>query len=148
VLRRRIAPVLSSRSSAKSRFHLVAKLRRAIHNSAVPDSADSGARSRLFTAGAMVVVTLGNPREKFWGALQALDPAGLTACGIDVQCFDDAAAMLRAGDPFTPSSVFFPMHRVERIELDAPAGDIPSLRERFSSKSGRDPAELFASGEI
>jgi len=92
----------------------------------------------------MVLVTLGNPREKFWGALQALDPAGLTVCGIDVQSFDDTATMVRAGDPFTPDAVFFPMHRVERVELDARTGDIPSLSERFSAKSGRDPAELFA----
>jgi hypothetical protein len=28
------------------------------------------------------------------------------------------------------------MHRVERIELDARNGSIPSLAERFASKSG------------
>ncbi len=94
-------------------------------------------------AGDMVIVTLGNPREKFWGALRALDPAGVTVCGIDVQSFEDAASIVKGGDPFTPDTVFFPMHRVERVELDACAGEIPSLRERFAAKSGRDPAELF-----
>jgi hypothetical protein len=122
----------------------VANLVGAIDNFLVPDFTYSGAGSRIFSAGAMVVVTLGNPREKFWGALQALDPAGLTVCGMDVQSFDDTAMMVKAGDPFTPDAVFFPMHRVERVELDARTGDIPSLRERFSATSGRDPAELFA----
>jgi hypothetical protein len=91
-----------------------------------------------------VVATLGNPREKFWGALHALDPAGLTLCGIDVQSFDPTVTLVKAGDPFTPAVVFFPMHRVERVELDARSGDIPSLRETFAAKSGRDPAELFS----
>lgn len=91
----------------------------------------------------MVVLSLGNPREKFWGALAALDPAGVTVCGIDLPSFDDSAALVKNGEGFTASAIFFPMHRVERMEVDAPAGDIPSLRQRFTEKSGRDPAQLF-----
>jgi hypothetical protein len=92
----------------------------------------------------MVVVSLSNPREKFWGALAVLEPAGLTLCGIDLASFDDSAALVKSGDAFTPSTVFLPMHRVERMELDAPAGEIPPLGARFAAKSGRDPAQLFA----
>jgi hypothetical protein len=40
--------------------------------------------------------------------------------------------------------VFFPMHRVERLELDLPDGDIPSLSQRFAAKTGTDPAQLLA----
>jgi hypothetical protein len=36
------------------------------------------------------------------------------------------------------------MHRVERImELDLPDGSIPSLSQRFVSKTGLDPAALL-----
>src|SRR5437868_14650112 len=78
-----------------------------------------------FLPGVLVLVSLSEPREKFWGAILALTPAGLSIRGIDLDSFDDSAAMVRAGEPFTPSAVFFPMHRVERIELDAAEGDIP-----------------------
>lgn len=91
----------------------------------------------------MVVVSLGTPREKFWGAVLSLTPAGLSICGIDLQSFDDSVAMLKAGEAFTPSTVFFPMHRIERMELDAAAGTIPSVTERFSAQTGRNPVKLF-----
>jgi hypothetical protein len=116
----------------------------AIDNASVSRSAQPAAGEPIFHAGAMVIVSLANPREKFWGALAVLEPAGLTLCGIDLASFDDSAALVKSGDAFTPSTVFLPMHRVERMELDAPAGDIPPLSERFAAKSGRDPAQLFA----
>ena len=91
-----------------------------------------------FRPGALVIVTLGNPREKFWGAILELTPAGLSMRGIDLNSFDDFARLVREGEPVAASAVFFPMHRVERIELDARSGDIPSLAERFAAKSGRE----------
>jgi hypothetical protein len=35
------------------------------------------------------------------------------------------------------------MHRVERMELDLPDGSIPSLSQRFASKTGLDPASVL-----
>ncbi|HKW67967.1 MAG TPA: hypothetical protein VJP04_11810 [Terriglobales bacterium] len=96
-----------------------------------------------FHAGAMVLLALGEPREKFWGQLLALSEAGISLRGIDLESFDDSAAMIKAGEPFTPSTVFFPMHRVERMELDVHAGGLPSLSERFRVQTGRDPVRLF-----
>jgi predicted sulfurtransferase len=37
------------------------------------------------------------------------------------------------------------MHRIERIELDLPDGTLPSLSQRFSAKTGLDPAVLLGS---
>ena len=51
-----------------------------------------------------------------------------------------------AGDPVAPAAVFFPMHRVERMELDLRSGDIPSLGERFEGKVGRTASSVFESG--
>jgi len=110
-----------------------------VHSLASTQIDDSGP----FRAGIMVVVTLGNPREKFWGTVLALTPSGLSICGLDLGSFDDSAALLKSGEGFDPATVFFPMHRVERLELDAPSGSIPSLRQRFHEKSGEDPAKFF-----
>jgi len=97
----------------------------------------------LFARGAVVLVTLNTPREKFWGAIVELTPAGLGIRGMDLNSLDDFAGLLREGEPAVASVVFFPMHRVERIELDLRNGAIPSLAERFAAKSGRDPAAVL-----
>jgi hypothetical protein len=99
-----------------------------------------------FGPGALVLVTLSNPREKFWGAILELTPAGLSIRGIDLNSFDDFAGQVKAGDPVTAGSVFFPMHRIERMDLDAPNGEFPSLEERFENKTGQGVASLFGAG--
>lgn len=93
----------------------------------------------------MVVVTLGNPRDKFWGVILALAPEGLSASGIELASFDDFVVMVKDGESFTPAVVFFPMHRIERIELDLPDGSLTSLSQRFSAKTGLDPAAVLGS---
>jgi hypothetical protein len=93
----------------------------------------------------MVVVTLGNPRDKFWGRILALAPEGLSMSGIELASFEDFVLMVKDGESFCPAVVFFPMHRIERIELDLPDGSLPSLSQRFSAKTGLDPAALLGS---
>lgn len=105
----------------------------------------SSAECAPFSPGALVVVTLSNPRDKFWGMILALAPEGLSVSGIDLSSVDDLAVMVKDGEPFTPSVVFFPMHRIHRIELDLPDGDIPSLSQRFQAKTGRKPSALLGS---
>ena len=91
----------------------------------------------------MVVVTLGNPREKVWGAVLALTAEGVSLCGVELASFDDLVSLVRDGEPFSPGVVFFPMHRVERMELDLADGSIPSLSQRFANKTGLDPAAVL-----
>lgn len=98
-----------------------------------------------FHPGAMVVLTLGNPREKFWGAILSLTAEGISLRGIELASFDDLVAMVKDGDAFSPGVIFFPMHRVERMELDLADGNLPSLTQRFATKTGRDPAGLLYS---
>jgi hypothetical protein len=92
-----------------------------------------------FHPGAMVILTLGTPREKFWGAILAVTPEGLSLSGIELSSFDDRIAMIKDGEPFSAGVVFFPMHRVERMELDLADSGLPSLTQRFASKTGIDP---------
>jgi hypothetical protein len=93
-----------------------------------------------FLPGAVVVVTLSNPREKFWGMILALSVEGLRLSGAELASFEDLAVMVKDGEPFTPAVVFFPMHRIERVELDLPDGSLPSLSQRFLSKTGLEPS--------
>ena len=98
-----------------------------------------------FLPDAIVIVTLCNPREKFWGMVLALAPEGLSLTGIELASFEDFAVMVKDGEPFTAAVVFFPMHRIERMELDLPDGSLPSLTQRFVAKTGVQPSELLAS---
>lgn len=109
-----------------------------------PGSPAAPANTNPFRPGAMVVVTLGNPREKFWGSLLALAPEGLSLCGVELASFDGLVAMIKEGAPLAAGVVFFPMHRVERVELDRPDGDVPSLSQRFASRTGLDAASALA----
>jgi hypothetical protein len=104
-----------------------------------PSPAGKAARpesKNRFSAGAVVIVTLGSPREKFWGLILALSPEGLSLSGIELASLEDFVLMVKEGQPFTPTVVFFPMHRIERVELDLPAGTLPSLAQRFFAKTG------------
>ena len=96
-----------------------------------------------FRPGSVVIATLSNPREKFWGAIIHLSAIGLSLRGVDLSSFDDFTAQIRDGEPFAAGVMFFPMHRVERLELDLPEGSIPSLAQRFAQKTGQDPAPIL-----
>ncbi|MGC2060108.1 MAG: hypothetical protein WA653_17705 [Candidatus Sulfotelmatobacter sp.] len=93
----------------------------------------------------MVVVTLGNPRDKFWGMILSLAPEGLSLSGVELASFEDLVSMVKDGESFSPAVVFFPMHRIERVELDLADGNLPSLSQRFSAKTGSDPATMLGS---
>jgi hypothetical protein len=93
--------------------------------------------------GQIVLVTLTNPREKFWGIMLSLSTAGVSLRGIDLQSLDDFTQLVKADEPATASLVFFPMHRVQRIEADAQNGELPSLAEQFVAKTGVKISKYF-----
>ena len=91
-----------------------------------------------------MIVTLSNPREKFWGMILALKPEGLSLSGAELASIEDITLMVKNGEPFTPAVAFFPMHRIERVELDSPIGNLPSLSQRFRDKTGLKPSIALA----
>lgn len=99
--------------------------------------------SQLFLPGSMVLVTLNAPREKFWGMLLSLDQAGISLRGIDLPSLDDFALLVKSGEVTSATAVFFPMHRIERVELDAADGEIPSLAQQFAAKAGKSATRFF-----
>jgi hypothetical protein len=104
-------------------------------------------RNVPFSPGAVVIATLCNPREKFWGMILALAAEGLSLSGAELASFEDLTVMVRDGEPFTPAVVFFPMHRIERVELDLPDGGLPSLSQRFKAKTGLEPSAALTPAE-
>jgi hypothetical protein len=96
-----------------------------------------------FAPGTLAIVSLGNPKAKFWGMVLATAPAGLSLCGVDLASLEDLAIMMRDGEQCAPAVVFFPMHRVERMELDLHNSAVPSLSERLFATTGLQAANWF-----
>jgi hypothetical protein len=94
----------------------------------------------------IVIVSLHTPKEKVWGELIAINPSGITLRGIDLNSFDHLIRQMNEpdGERVGFPTVFFPMHRVERISLDEPSGSIPSMDELFARKLGRSLKDYLA----
>jgi len=86
----------------------------------------------------IVIVSLNSPKEKVWGRLLDLTPAGVTIQGIDLNGYDDWVRQVLESQPevLPLSTVFYPMHRVERIVMDESSGEIPSVAEKFAVRVG------------
>ncbi len=96
----------------------------------------------------IVVLTLNSPKEKVWGEVIAITPAGITILGVDVNAFDETLRQVAVGEAGVGAlaTVFFPMHRIERVSLDEAVGDIPSLAERFEKRVGLSLLEFLHAG--
>lgn len=89
--------------------------------------------------GAPVVLYLHNPKEKVWGLLLSLDPAGVVLRGLDLAVFEDwmRQEARREESLIMPTTLFYPMHRVERLERDETCGPLPGYVDRFALEVGR-----------
>ena len=94
----------------------------------------------------IVVVSLHSPKEKVWGELLQINPAGLTLRGLDLNFFDDFIRQVLhpEGERVGLPTLFFPLTRLERIALDERSGSIPSLAEIFEQKVGRSLLDYLA----
>jgi hypothetical protein len=92
-----------------------------------------------FERGALVILNLVNPKEKFFGILSALSPAGVTVRAINLDSFDDWIHQIaRDEDPdLDLMTMFVPLFRVERIFLDEASGSIKSYSQRFQEVVGK-----------
>ncbi|MFZ0964159.1 MAG: hypothetical protein WAO35_25110 [Terriglobia bacterium] len=86
----------------------------------------------------IVIASLISPKEKMWGKLLLLESKGITVRGIELDSFDDFIRQVIQQEETAVglNTVFFPMHRVERVTVDEPSGSIPSLSQRFQAKVG------------
>lgn len=96
-----------------------------------------------FDEGSRVLVTLHSPRQKYFGVLLRLAVAGVELRAVSLEGLEDLARQIRAGERAAVSTLFFPMHRVEQMTLDASEGELPSLGESFAAQAGRAVEEVF-----
>ena len=91
-------------------------------------------------SGELVLVHLVAPREKFWGVLHDTSPSGVTVRGIALDAFESwTREIARGGETSSfPATVFFPLHRVERVFADETSGEVKSYAERFRAIVGED----------
>lgn len=103
----------------------------------------------MIQPGAVVIVSLQEPRQQVFGLLRALDASGITLEGLDVESFDGWLRCVTARGEWRSqiSVLFFPMHRVQRVLLDRGDTAVPSLSERFEARLGRSFASLLGSTE-
>jgi hypothetical protein len=87
----------------------------------------------------VVLVSLQNPKEKFWGIVLSVRSSGITVRGIDLNSFDDWSRGVAKGEAdMGLSTTFFPIHRVERVTLDESVGNVLSLADTFEARVGQD----------
>jgi hypothetical protein len=96
-----------------------------------------------FPPGAIVIVNLVNPKEKFWGILKSLSPVGMTIRGINLDSFEDWIRQLARGAEEDQTldlvTMFVPLFRLERLFLDEPVGAVKSYSEVFQDVVGKAP---------
>ncbi len=96
------------------------------------------------TNGSTVVVYLQNPREKVWGQLCDISPAGICVNGIDLVAFEDWLRSLSTGENgIGLTSTFIPMWRVERIILDRSVAGVPGLEDQVIDRTGFSLSQLI-----
>jgi len=95
--------------------------------------------------GEVVVVSCSGPREKFWGVLLALAPAGVTVRGVPLDACEDWLRQHAADGPkmIGPVTIFVPAHRLERVEIEESSGAVECFADRFRRLTGRDPKEAL-----
>jgi hypothetical protein len=89
--------------------------------------------------GSSVILYLHTPKEKVWGILVSVTPAGVVVRGLDLAVFDDWMRQEARGDEVLlgPTTLFYPMHRLERLERDESLGPLESYADRFAREVGR-----------
>jgi len=95
--------------------------------------------------GTPVVLYLEGPKEKIWGLLISLGPAGITLRGLDLVVFDQWKRQEANGDEplIGPMTLFYPMGRVLRLERDETVGSLVGYAARFAQEVGRSVEEVL-----
>jgi hypothetical protein len=99
-------------------------------------------RLGAFAPGTPVLLYLHTPREKVFGVLVSLAPSGIVVRGIELAAYEDWLRQEARGEGgLGPATVFYPMHRIERVEKDETMGELEGLAQRFRRETGRSVLE-------
>lgn len=88
--------------------------------------------------GSIVIVNLRNPTERLFGRLIEVTLAGVTIRGLDLAAFEHWIDGVSSQEPgvVVPSTLFLPMHRVDKVLLDEGFGGVSSLADTFRERVG------------
>lgn len=87
--------------------------------------------------GESIIVILHNPREKLFGILHEINPAGIYFRGIDLNYFDEWTRAIAKGEQYLAMQDYFlPMWRVEKVTRDEASAGLLSLADQFSQRTG------------
>lgn len=90
--------------------------------------------------GESVIIILHTPREKLFGILHEINPAGIYVRAVDLDYFDDWCRSIVDDEPYLPMSDYFlPMWRLERMMRDEGS---PSMTAQFEQRTGRELGEF------
>jgi hypothetical protein len=91
-----------------------------------------------FEPGTPVLLYLHSPREKVFGVLVSLQPAGVAVRGIELAAFEDWLRQEARGEGgLGLVTLFYPMNRIERVEKDETVGGLEGIADRFHRETGR-----------
>ena len=98
-----------------------------------------------FHEGVPVILYLQAPKERIWGLLLSLQPAGVVIRGLDLTAFEDWMRQEARGEErlLGLGTVFYPMNRVVRLERDESIGPFISYADRFAREVGKTIAEVL-----
>jgi hypothetical protein len=99
--------------------------------------------------GSPIILYLQSPKEKLWGILLALQPAGIVVRCIELSAFEDWLRQEARSDDnlIGLTTVFYPMNRVEKMERDETVGPMVSYADRFRREVGRTVFEAIGMRE-
>ena len=102
-----------------------------------------------FATGTLAVLYAKDPRARMIGVVRALDAVGVALLGLDLAAWDDWVAQWarRERGPLTPSLQFFPLARVEKLQADEDAPDLPSFGRQFAERTGVALTVALAGGD-
>lgn len=100
--------------------------------------------------GSLVVLCCLKPKEQTWGLVIRLDACGVVIRGLDLDSVEDWLCQEKAGEAsqINPSTVFVPMHRVQRIYRDESTDVFASFGDRFATMCGSDVRDALLRGSV
>ena len=98
--------------------------------------------------GALVVLCCLNPKEKLWGVMEQLDGRGVIMRGLGLDSVEDWLRQERTKTDamITASTVFVPIHRIQRIYCDESSEGFVSYGDRFSADCGLPVRDVLRNG--
>src|SRR4029077_6059861 len=133
---KRVSP--DQRRSGTRRAWLSGRLPASVGRKRGSDRVEREGMIEGFEPSSRIILNLVNPREKFFGVLGALSPAGITVRAINLDSFEDWLRQIAHEEEANLGllKMFVPLFRVGSIFLDEPTGEIKSYLQRFEEVVG------------